>query len=417
MANKASVYLFDEYIADIYMNGDSVLVKQIDSKLHLASPIMIPKDDEVFETTLLTYLDKVPGVVSDSLPGNFGNEILDNYFLNQKGNYPTIIDKLLFIGEKGLGALIFKPSTTYDDNTSEILSLKNMFEEAKRLEKGKEYKSLHDAFLVSAHSFVGGARSKAIVSIDIKNKEVFIGDRTKTPPKGFIPAIIKYDDTKNDSETKSTYSKLEYIYYLLSKKCGLNMSPCYLLETIDGKSHFVTERFDISKEKRFHIHSLAGLLHIDYNIPMQLGYEDLLRTAVRLNVNMDSKKQLFSQMLFNYLFVNQDDHARNFSFMCDKDFKWKVTPAYDITFSKGKKQTIEHQLSLYGKALSKIDITDVVQLADEYNIKNEYIASQIEKMTKAREELPNLMEEYNIANKKQIQVLAETSKRTFNGAL
>ncbi|CAI6150624.1 MAG: hypothetical protein SPLUMA2_SPLUMAMAG2_01791 [uncultured Sulfurimonas sp.] len=35
-----------------------------------------------------------------------------------------------------------------------------------------------------------------------------------------------------------------------------------------------------------------------------------------------SLKQLFLQMLFNYLFVNQDDHARNFSFMCSDDYKW-----------------------------------------------------------------------------------------------
>ncbi|MDX4060453.1 HipA domain-containing protein [Aliarcobacter skirrowii] len=85
--------------------------------------------------------------------------------------------------------------------------------------------------------------------------------------------------------------------------------------------------------KRYHVHSFAGLLHLDYNIPRTVGYEDLLRTAVKLGA-LGSLKQLFLQMLFNYMFINQDDHSRNFSFMCDVDFKYKVTPAYDLTFAK-----------------------------------------------------------------------------------
>lgn len=56
---------------------------------------------------------------------------------------------------------------------------------------------------------------------------------------------------------------------------------CYLVET-DGKHHFVTKRFDMEPNgKRYHVHSLAGLLHLDYNLPRTIGYEDLLRTVFR----------------------------------------------------------------------------------------------------------------------------------------
>ena len=414
---KVSIFLFDKLIAKMYQDENRIYLEQIDDLCHKASPLMISKDIKEIETTNLTYLEQVAGFISDSLPGNFGNEILDNYFLQNKKKYPSISDKLIFIGNKGLGALRFEPSIDDENSQLETLELKSMFEKAKELKKGGSYHSLQNAFLVSAHSFVGGARAKAVAAINLKEKRVFLGDRTKPLDKNFIHAIIKYDDTANGDENKSTYSKLEYIYYLLAKKAHLDISDCYLIEA-DYKFHFVTKRFDIeTNAKRYHVHSLAGLLHNDYNIPRQIGYEDLLRTAVKLGA-IGSLKQLFSQMIFNYMFVNQDDHTRNFSFMTDEDFVWRATPAYDLTFAKGKKQTVEHQLLLYGKNLSQINLEDITRLADEFSIDLEFVSILIENIKTLRQnEFPKLLKEYNIKEEKIKQVLSEVNKRTFQGAI
>lgn len=414
---KVSLYLFDKHIADIYYVEDRVYLRQFDSAAFRASPISIAKDITDIETTSLVFQERVAGFVSDSLPGNFGNEILDKFFeQNSSGEKPTIIEKLLFIGDRGLGALEFRPAHKFDETLVKTLALKDIYEEAKKLKRGNDFKSIHSAFLVSAHSFVGGARSKAVIAINIDSNEVYLGDRTKEPPKGFIPAIVKYDDTQDGDENKSTYSKLEYIYYLLAKKSGLTMMDCYLLES-NNKHHFVTKRFDIDKGKKYHVHSLAGLLHIDYNIPRTVGYEELLRVGVKLNT-ISSLKQLFLQMLFNYMFVNQDDHARNFSFMCGSDYKWKATPAYDITFAKGVKQTSEHQLSLYGKALSLTTLKDVVSLATEFSIELEFVSDSIMKMKALREtDLPSLMKKYQVSKQKQKQVLEAVNSRDFQGEL
>ena len=417
MKIKVSIFLFDEHIADMYQDGDRVYLKTLSNNTHKASPLNISSGLYERETTHLTFLDRVAGFISDSLPGNFGNEILDNFFNDTRGRYPTVSDKLLFIGNKGLGAITFQPSIEEDSYPDDTIELRDMFEEAKRLKKGGEYHAIHNSFLVSAHSFVGGARSKAVGAINLKNNMVFLGDRTKPLGKDYIHAIIKYDDTAEGDENKSTYSKVEYIYYLLAKECGINMSFCTLVES-KGKHHFITKRFDIENSgKKYHVHSLAGLLEVDYNIPRELGYEDLLRTAVKLEA-LDSLDQLMLQMLFNYMFVNQDDHTRNFSFMCDKDFKWKATPAYDLTFAKGKKQTVEHQLSLYAKPLSLIDVEDVVKLVDEFSIELEFVVNAIKKMKKLREDkLPQLLKEYDVDNKKAKQIIEETYKRDFEGAI
>jgi serine/threonine-protein kinase HipA len=194
------------------------------------------------------------------------------------------------------------------------------------------------------------------------------------------------------------------------------MSNCYLVQS-NNKHHFVTKRFDIVDGEKFHVHSLAGLLHVDYNIPRSLGYEDLFRVAVKLNA-VDSIHQLFLQMLFNYMFVNQDDHPRNFSFMCGDDYKWRATPAYDITFAKGVKQTKEHQLTLNSKVLSQINLQDVVNIATEFSISLESISNAIQIMQKLRDtKLPSLMKEYKISKDKQAKVLKEVNKRDFQGEL
>ena len=418
MSDIVHIYLFEEHIADLYIQEDKIFLSQIQYKAHKASPIKISKNIKEIQTSNLKYLESVSGFISDSLPGNFGTDILNNYFLEKTKSYPSIVDKLLFIGDNGLGAVSYRPNKKENEEDNQILELKEMFEKAKELKKGGSYHQLHSAFLVSAHSFVGGARSKAVASINLDTKEVYLGKRNESIPKNFIRVIIKYDDTNKNDENKSTYSKLEYIYYLLAKEVGINISECYLLQS-DEKYHFITKRFDITKDAtRYHVHSLAGLLEIDYNLPREIGYEDLLRVAVRLNVKEESMKQLFLQMLFNYMFVNQDDHARNFSFMCKKDFKWESTPAYDITFAKGNKQTIEHQLSLYGKALSKIGIEDIVQLSSQFNIDLEFISQKLELMKSIREKiLPKLLEEYKINKIKKDQVLYEVNKRDLQGEL
>jgi serine/threonine-protein kinase HipA len=133
MSNKLSIYLFNKHIADIYQVNDRVYLRQFNNGAYKASPISIAKDIVDIETTSLVFLDRVAGFVSDSLPGSFGNEILDNFFeQNNPTEKPTIIQKLLFIGNRGLGALEFRPAHEFDDKTNNILLLKDIYEELKK---------------------------------------------------------------------------------------------------------------------------------------------------------------------------------------------------------------------------------------------------------------------------------------------
>ena len=99
--------------------------------------------------------------------------------------------------------------------------------------------------------------------------------------------------------------------------------------------------------------------------------------------------------------------------MISKDIK-----EIETTNLTGKKQTVEHQLLLYGKNLSQINLEDITRLADEFSIDLEFVSILIENIKALRQnEFPKLLKKYNIKEEKTKQVLSEVNKRTFQGAI
>ena len=70
-----------------------------------------------------------------------------------------------------------------------------------------------------------------------------------------------------------------------------------------------------------------------------------------MNLPYPQQEELYRRMVFNVMSRNHDDHSKNFSFLMDKQGKWKLSPAYDLCYSytPGGKWTNRHQLSLNGK--------------------------------------------------------------------
>ena len=68
---------------------------------------------------------------------------------------------------------------------------------------------------------------------------------------------------------------------------------------------------------------------------------------------------------------NTDDHKKNFSFMLDEDFKWHLTPAYDMMFiiaDNAISPERTHCMSLRGK-YTGITEEDLIQFAIQNDIK------------------------------------------------
>jgi serine/threonine-protein kinase HipA len=77
--------------------------------------------------------------------------------------------------------------------------------------------------------------------------------------------------------------------------------------------------------------SASGLLDASFREP-SLDYVDLVKATRIMCVAADAKK-LMQRARFTYLVCNQDDHAKNFAFLCDDKDNWRLSPYYDVTYS------------------------------------------------------------------------------------
>lgn len=159
-------------------------------------------------------------------------------------------------------------------------------------------------------------------------------------PEGFQHYILKYDDN-----SAYPFSKLEYIYYRMALDAGINMMPSEL-RAYEGVTHFLTQRFDRNRNEKIHMQTLAAMS------PESDSYEDIFAVIRRLNLPYEDSKQQYLRMVFNVIARNVDDHSKNFSFCMNRDGIWRLSPAYDLTYSvdlSAPAYANRHSLTVNGK--------------------------------------------------------------------
>lgn len=67
--------------------------------------------------------------------------------------------------------------------------------------------------------------------------------------------------------------------------------------------------------------------------PTSDSYEDIFAVIRRLNLPYKDSRQQYLRMVFNVIARNVDDHSKNFSFCMNRDGVWRLSPAYDLTYS------------------------------------------------------------------------------------
>ncbi|MCB9231675.1 MAG: type II toxin-antitoxin system HipA family toxin [Bacteroidia bacterium] len=320
----------------------------------------------------------LPGLLSDVLPDKYGNRLI-NIWLAQQGRPEgsmNPVEKLCFIGKRGMGALEFEPAQFKKGTKSGSLEIGSLVDVAKKmlndreafsttLSKG-EAKALME--VLKTGTSAGGARPKAVIAFNPQTNEVRSGQGNV--PDGFGHWLLKLDGVSGEQFGESSgWGRVEYAYYLMAKDGGIEISDCQLLEE-NGRAHFLTRRFDREGNVKNHIQSLCGLQHYDFNDMYGYSYEQVFQTMRLLRLTYPEAEQMFRRMVFNVLATNYDDHTKNFSFILKKNENWRLAPAYDLCFSFDptnhwvSKQT----LSVNGKRLG-ITKDDLMTIANDNNIK------------------------------------------------
>lgn len=236
--------------------------------------------------------------------------------------------------------------------------------------QGQSEEMLDELIILGGSS--AGARPKVMIQLSKDKKNIIHGAQTLRD--GYEHWMVKFASSHDNVDI----AKVEYAYYLMAKDAGIEMSESTLL-TSNDKSYFATKRFDRDGDGRIHMHSVAGLTHSDFRVPT-LDYDDLLGLTLHLTKDVNEQLKMFKLAVFNLLMHNRDDHAKNFAYIMQSDGQWRLSPAYDLTFSYGPGG--EHSTTYLGQG-KKPNQETLLKLAKKHSInKAEDIIEQIESVVK-----------------------------------
>lgn len=304
----------------------------------------------------------LPPFISDSLPDSWGNILFDRWV--KENNIPrnkiTPLYKLTFIGKRGMGALEYEPASIELAHACDV-DLKALYDMSLKVLKGKEGaiitpdEQLTLQALLTVGTSAGGRQMKAIISIDKSTGVIRSGQNDGL--EGYDYYILKF------GSQNMPIAEIENAYYEMAKSAGIEMEESRLFR-VEGVNHFLTRRFDRKDGKKVHVQTLAAMN------PQANSYEDIIATCRSLHINESEIGQIYRRMVFNVMSNNTDDHNKNFAFLLEEGGRWRIAPAYDITFifnEMGTGRNIHHRISLCGKT-AEITKADLIGFAADNDI-------------------------------------------------
>ena len=407
----AEVYLWGNKIGTVVQNGITSIPQFmydpgfIKSGIEL-SPIRMPLSTQIYSFSNLNEktFHGLPGMLADSLPDKFGMKVIADYLARQGREIDslTAVEKLCYIGRRGMGALEYIPELGIRDLPDQSIDIDELSKLADRiLSDRKEIHITADeqaiGQLLKIGTSAGGARAKALIAWneetkDIRSGQIDAGD-------GYSYWLLKFGEIKNnkdkDKEADSPeYPKIEYAYSLMTKDAGIDMSECRLIRSDEG-THFMTKRFDREADtgRKIYMQSLGGVAHYDFNDPGAHSYEQAVQMMRKMGLRQNTVEQLFRRMVFNEVAKNYDDHVKNISFLMDRKGEWRLAPAYDMTFSYNPNSywTSMHQMQINGKR-EGLTIEDLVACGENMDISSKKIKSIIGQVIAVVREWPQYAE-------------------------
>ena len=288
--------------------------------------------------------DGLFGIFADSLPDGWGRLLVDR-MLRRQGERPEEIDaitRLSIVGTSGMGGLEYRPAHRMKGGIPSS-DLDHMAEECRKILDSGESEDLDMLFAMGGSS--GGARPKVMIRL------------------GGEDWIVKFPSTGDPVNI----GQMEYEYNLCAAACGIQVPDVKLFPSNRCAGYFGAKRFDRemtpSGEKRVHMASVSALLEVSHRVP-SLDYTSLMGLTWQLTRQADELLRMYTLMCFNVFAHNRDDHSNNFSFLC-VDGKWRMAPAYDLTYSNSVGG--EHATTIAGEGRNP-SVKDILSVAKKAGI-------------------------------------------------
>lgn len=335
--------VFFEYSPDFLQSGIAL------------SPFKLPLKPGVFEDEKRTF-DGLFGLFNDSLPDGWGCLLLDRKLRKRGLSYDSItpLSRLSMIGLNPMGALEYEPA---DEAAEEVgnVELDSLSGKVDKILAGNDSDVLDELLKLNGSS--GGARPKIVAYVSDDRQKIIHGGAN--PPAGFTPWIIKFSERHDKLNSGET----EYRYSLAAKEAGIDMPPTHLFPSKNGGGYFGVQRFDRTPQGKVHVHTACGLLHASHRFSC-LDYENLLKLTLVLTRDITQAEEMVRRMVFNVKSGNRDDHSKNFSFLLNKNFEWRLAPAYDLTPSAGINGEQTAMVNGKGRNITDDDLIAAAKVAD-----------------------------------------------------
>lgn len=385
MVNLAKVYIWGEYAGAVLWNENTASATfeyepSFVNKGWDLSPLMMPINENrahSFRDLSKDTFMGLPGLLADALPDSYGKALLDRWLVSLGRTFANPVERLCYQSKRSMGALEFIPAKDdYLDKSSviEISSLVQVAAEVLSNKSNLETNLKEDTKealinIIKVSTSAGGQRAKAVIAYNDTTGEVRSGQLDAA--EGFDHWLLKLDGVTNAVlGDPQHYGKIEYAYYKMALKAGIEMTECRLLEE-NGRSHFMTKRFDRKGgNEKIHMQTLCGMAHYDYKMLHAYSYEQAFQVMRRLRLPYGQAEQMFKRMVFNVIARNQDDHTKNISFLMDRTGTWMLSPAYDMSWAYNPKGewTSHHQMSINNK-WDNITRADLLAVAEAMHIK------------------------------------------------
>ena len=264
------------------------------------SPLHLPLRAAAFGG-FAPHLHGLPGLIADSLPDGWGLLLMDRLFRRQGLRHPGPLDRLAFIGDRAMGALRFVPAVKPDAEEPDW-NLLILARESARALTDETGAALRELALTGGSP--QGARPKALVHYDARTEQV----STRSDAAG-EPWLVKFPAQGEHKEVCA----IEQLYAEVARDCGLEMPASKCFDLAPRLAAFGVARFDRERGLRVPVHSLAGLLQVDFRLPGNADYTALLRATRLLTRDEREVEKAYARAVFNVLFHNRDDHPKNFA--------------------------------------------------------------------------------------------------------
>lgn len=345
------------------------------------SPLMMPvRQGRVYSFGMLNKdtFSGLPGMLADSLPDTYGRALFNKWLSMTGRDSGNSVETLCFLGKRCMGALEFEPAIEVGYKLEQRIELDTLVDVARSALDEKqafttninEDKKAAIAEILRLGTSAGGQRAKAIIAYNKVTGEVRSGQTEA--PYGFDYYLIKLDGVTAKAGFRETenFGRLEYSFYQLVRKCGIEMSECSLIEE-NGRAHFLTKRFDRIGDRKIHMQTLCGIAHYDFRLFHGYSYEQAFGVMRALHLPYSQAQEMYRRMVFNVVARNQDDHTKNISFLMNEEGHWRLSPAYDMGYAYNPlgQWTSTHQMSINGK-FEDICRADLLECGKRNNIKN-----------------------------------------------